>query len=139
MDAGAEWGGYDAEVLAALHEQHYDRVVRHIVAKTGNRDPLQDMASEVSLRAVESFPSYPDRGLLIDLGSLESGMVLGSTRYGLWLVETDSGEVTGLDATARPLRSLECFHLFSSPHHGFLRRLTWTSGHRYRRCAPSTA
>ena len=27
MDSGAERGGHDAEVLAGLHEQRYDRVV----------------------------------------------------------------------------------------------------------------
>ncbi len=112
MDSGAKWGGYDVEVLAALHEQHYDRVVRHIAARTGNRGLAEDMASEVFPRTVESFPSYTDRGLLIDLVSLESGMILGSTRYGLWLIEIDSGEVTGLDATARPLHSLECLQPF---------------------------
>ena len=53
MDSGAERGGHDAEVLAALHEQHYDRVVRCIAARTGNRDLAEDMASEVFLRAVE--------------------------------------------------------------------------------------
>lgn len=112
MDSGAERGGHDAEVLAALHEQHYDRVVRYIAARTGKRDLAGDMASEGFLRAVESFPSYKDRGLPIDLVSLESGTILGSTLYGFWLVETASGEITGLGATARNLRSLECFQPF---------------------------
>lgn len=32
--------------------------------------------------------------------------------YGLWLVETDSGEITGLDAYARNMRAQACFQAF---------------------------
>jgi hypothetical protein len=42
----------------------------------------------------------------------ETGLGLGSTLFGLWLVETDTGSITGLDSLARNVRSLECFQPF---------------------------
>jgi RNA polymerase sigma-70 factor (ECF subfamily) len=66
MASGAERGRPGDEVLVALHEQHYDRVVRYIAARTADRDLAEDLASDVFLRAVESFPSYRDRGLPIE-------------------------------------------------------------------------
>ena len=36
----------------------------------------------------------------------------GSTLYGLWLVETDTGSITGLDSLARDLRTETCFQPF---------------------------
>ena len=52
----------DAEILANLHEEYYDRVARYIAARTGNLDLAQDMAGEVFVRAVESFASLQARG-----------------------------------------------------------------------------
>ena len=49
------------------------------------------------------------RASVIDI---ETGATIGTVLYGLWLVETDTGSITGLDAMARNLRSLECFQPF---------------------------
>jgi hypothetical protein len=45
----------------------------------------------------------------IDPASL---LPVGTTLYGLWLVETDNGAITGLDSTARGLRVESCFQPF---------------------------
>jgi hypothetical protein len=37
---------------------------------------------------------------------------MGATLFGLWLVESDTGALTGLDSTARNLRSQDCFQPF---------------------------
>ena len=41
-----------------------------------------------------------------------TGVILGQTLLGLWLVETDSGAITGLDASARSMRAQACFQTF---------------------------
>ena len=48
----------------------------------------------------------------VDLVDPATGVPLGSTLFGLWLVETDTGGITGLDSTARNVRSLPCFQPF---------------------------
>ena len=54
-----------AESLTELFELHYDRIARYIAARVGNRDLAEDMASDVFVRAVESYASYQQRGLPI--------------------------------------------------------------------------
>ena len=49
------------------------------------------------------------RSALVDAAT---GLSLGSTLFGLWLVETDTGGITGLDTLARNVRSQECFQPF---------------------------
>jgi RNA polymerase sigma-70 factor, ECF subfamily len=56
-------GGHGAEVLAGLYEQYYDRVLRYIVSRVGNRDTAEDLAGDVFVRAVESFGSFKDKGV----------------------------------------------------------------------------
>ncbi len=55
----------DADSLADLFEQYYDRIARYIASRTGDRDLAEDMAGDVFVRAVESFSSYQERGLPI--------------------------------------------------------------------------
>ncbi len=55
----------DANALADLYDQYYDRLARYIASRTGNRDLAEDMAGDVFVRAVENFGSYQERGLPI--------------------------------------------------------------------------
>lgn len=51
------------ETLSQLFELHYDRIARYIAARVGNRDLAEDLASDVFVRAVESYGSFQQRGL----------------------------------------------------------------------------
>ncbi len=56
----------DAQTLAVLYEELYDRIARYVTARTGNRDLGEDLAGEVFLRAVESIDSFRERGAPIE-------------------------------------------------------------------------
>jgi hypothetical protein len=71
--------------------------------------------SPPALGAFTSAQESPSRWVIegrTDLVDSEAGGSLGSILFGLWLVETDTGSITGLDATARGLRSQDCFQPF---------------------------
>ena len=56
----------DAQTLVGLYEELYDRIVRYVTARTGNRDLGEDLAGEVFVRAVESIGSFRQRGAPIE-------------------------------------------------------------------------
>ena len=56
----------DAETLATLYEEFYDRIARYVTARTGNRDLGEDLAGEVFVRAVESIGSFRERGVPVE-------------------------------------------------------------------------
>jgi hypothetical protein len=65
-----------------------------------------------AFRPAQESPSrwvVEGRTELIDPGT---GASLGTILFGLWLVETDTGSITGLDDMARSVRSQECFQPF---------------------------
>jgi RNA polymerase sigma-70 factor, ECF subfamily len=62
---GAERARSESDSLSELFELYYDRIARYITSRVGNRDVAEDMASDVFVRAVESYGSYKDRGLPI--------------------------------------------------------------------------
>ncbi len=49
--------------LAALFDSCYPRITRYAMARIGDQSEAEDIASEVFVRAVESLPSYRERGL----------------------------------------------------------------------------
>ncbi len=51
------------EALANLFETHYERVVRYIAVRMGNRDEAEDMAAEVFVRALEKLHTFQWRGI----------------------------------------------------------------------------
>lgn len=71
--------------------------------------------SPPSLDAFRSAQESPSRWVVegrTELIEVETGASLGTVLFGLWLVETDTGSITGLDETARSLRSQQCFQPF---------------------------
>jgi len=60
---GSERAHSTSETLSELFELYYDRIARYITSRVGNRDLAEDMASDVFVRAVESYDSYEQRGL----------------------------------------------------------------------------
>ena len=48
----------ESDSLSELFELNYDRIARFIASRVGDRDLAQDLASEVFVRAVESFGSF---------------------------------------------------------------------------------
>jgi RNA polymerase sigma-70 factor (ECF subfamily) len=61
--SGATRAHREASTLADLYEDYYDRVVRYLAARIGNRDRAQDMASDVFLRAAETLGEIQDRAV----------------------------------------------------------------------------
>lgn len=51
------------EDLVNLYEESYERVVRYIFVRIGNRQEAEDLASETFVRALGSLDSYEERGL----------------------------------------------------------------------------
>ena len=51
------------ETLAALYEEHYDKIARYIFIRIGDQREAEDLASEVFLKALRSLDSYQERGL----------------------------------------------------------------------------
>jgi RNA polymerase sigma-70 factor (ECF subfamily) len=49
--------------LAALYDEYYNKIVRDIFARIGDRAGAEDMAGEVFLKALESLNSYKERGI----------------------------------------------------------------------------
>ena len=56
----------DAQTLAGLYEERYDRIAWYVTARTGDRDLGKDLADEVFVRAVESIGSFRERGVPIE-------------------------------------------------------------------------
>ncbi len=48
-------------VLARLHEEHYDRIVRYIFIRINDQGEAENLAGDVFLRALQSLPSFRGR------------------------------------------------------------------------------
>jgi RNA polymerase sigma-70 factor (ECF subfamily) len=62
---GSERAQSKSDSLSELFQLYYDRILRYIASRVGNRDIAKDMAADVFVRAVESYSGYKDRGLPI--------------------------------------------------------------------------
>ena len=51
------------DALVSLYEESYERVVRYIFVRIGNREEAEDLASGVFLKALNSLDTYQERGL----------------------------------------------------------------------------
>ncbi len=63
---GSDRARPDAQILANLYDELYDRIARYVTARTGSRDLGEDLAGEVFVRAVESIGSFRTRGVPIE-------------------------------------------------------------------------
>jgi hypothetical protein len=96
----------DAGPIALTGDQAAVRVWVATYDCFGSPPPL------IAFQAAQESPSRWVVEGRIELVDLETGASLGTTLYGLWLVETDTGSITGLDGFARNTRSLDCFQQF---------------------------
>ena len=53
----------DAQALARLYEEYFDRIYRYIVLRVGSRVDAEDLAGQVFLKMLESIPSFKWRGV----------------------------------------------------------------------------
>ena len=53
----------DAQALADLFEEYYNRIARYIAVRIGNRDEAEELAGDVFLRALERVDSFEWRGI----------------------------------------------------------------------------
>ncbi len=53
----------DKEAFTTLYENHFDRIYRYVVIKTGNRTEAEDMTQQVFIRAYEAIGSYKSQGV----------------------------------------------------------------------------
>ncbi len=49
--------------LAALYDEYYDKIVRYIFVRIGDRAEAEDLGGEVFLKALQSLDSYQERGI----------------------------------------------------------------------------
>lgn len=49
--------------LAALYDEYYDKIVRYIFVRIGDRAEAEDLGGEVFLKALQSLDSYKERGI----------------------------------------------------------------------------
>ncbi len=49
--------------LASLYDEYFDKIVRYIYLRIGDKNEAEDLAGEVFLKALESIRSYKERGI----------------------------------------------------------------------------
>lgn len=49
--------------LASLYDEYFDRIVRYIYTRLGDRNEAENLAGDVFLNALESLKSYRERGI----------------------------------------------------------------------------
>ena len=49
--------------LASLYDEYFDKIVRYIYMRIGDKNEAEDLAGEVFLKALESLKSYKERGI----------------------------------------------------------------------------
>jgi hypothetical protein len=96
----------DAGPIAVTGEQASVRVWVATYDCFGSPPPL------IAFHAAQESPSRWVVEGRIELVDINTGASLGTTLYGLWLVETDTGAITGLDTAARATRIQDCFQPF---------------------------
>ena len=60
---GSDQAKQGAAALADLFETHYERVVRYIAVRTGNRALAEELAADVFTRALERIDTFQWRGI----------------------------------------------------------------------------
>jgi len=53
----------DAQALARLYEEYFDKIYRYIVLRVGSRVDAEDIAGQVFLNMLESISSFKWRGV----------------------------------------------------------------------------
>jgi RNA polymerase sigma-70 factor (ECF subfamily) len=53
----------DAQALARLYEEYFDRIYRYIALRVGSRVDAEDLAGQVFLNMLESIPAFKWRGV----------------------------------------------------------------------------
>ncbi len=99
----------DAQTLAGLYEELYDRIARYVTARTGHRDLGEDLAGEVFLRAVESIDSFRERGAPIEawLFRIAHNLVVDHYRRSARRPTVVLDEAMGLAGAADTAREVE--------------------------------
>lgn len=49
--------------LASLYDEYFDKIVRYMYVRIGDKNEAEDLAGEVFLKALESIRSYKERGI----------------------------------------------------------------------------
>ena len=98
----------DANALAELYEEYYDRVARFIAVRVGNHDLAEDMAGEVFLRAVEGLGSIEQRQIPLHawLFRVAHNLVVDHYRRSSRRQSVPLEEIAALAGTADPVREV---------------------------------